>query len=68
MEEAYGTIRIAIIYFLSGIGGFLFGASFNDLTRTSCLGSDSFLNVTFVQRRWVPLDRFTAFWHVCYWT
>ena len=41
MERDYGSLRIAIIYFCSGIGGFIFGSNLSDIRVLSvgCSGA-----------------------------
>jgi membrane associated rhomboid family serine protease len=66
MEEAYGFWRIAVIYILSGIGGFMFGT--NDTTPSvgasgsiygimGCVLLDLLLNFKIVTDRWKELLR-----------
>jgi membrane associated rhomboid family serine protease len=68
MEENYGTWRIVVIYFLSGIGGFMFGNTVNNNAPTvGASGSifgilgvvllDLLLNFKLVQKRWKELGR-----------
>ncbi|KAI3640823.1 hypothetical protein MIR68_001701 [Amoeboaphelidium protococcarum] len=67
MEEAYGSVRIMIIYFVSGIAGFLFAADLEQTVPTvGASGSifgvlgvvllDLILNFKIVQNRWKELS------------
>jgi membrane associated rhomboid family serine protease len=68
METAYGWTRIATIYFLSGIGGFLFGA--NVISQVPSVGAsgaifgihgcvllDLLLHFELVKNRWKELGK-----------
>lgn len=68
MEEAYGTWRIAVVYFFSGIGGFLFGGNLTEnMPTVGASGAiygimavvllDLLLNFKIVPNRWKELGR-----------
>ncbi|KAI8909309.1 rhomboid family-domain-containing protein [Powellomyces hirtus] len=66
MEKDFGWWRIAMIYFLSGIAGFVFGANFNPMTPSvgcsgalyglmACLLLDLFQNWRLINKPWLEL-------------
>jgi membrane associated rhomboid family serine protease len=68
LERSYGTIRIATIYFISGISGFMFGSTINGLVPSvgasgslfgmiSCILLDLLNNFKLVKNRWKELGK-----------
>jgi membrane associated rhomboid family serine protease len=68
MEEAYGSWRIMLVYFISGIGGFIFGGNLTDnMPSVGASGAiygimavvllDLILNFKLVPNRWAELSR-----------
>ncbi|KAJ3103689.1 hypothetical protein HDU97_009942 [Phlyctochytrium planicorne] len=68
LEKDFGWWRIAAIYFIAGIGGFIFGGNFNGLTPSvgcsgalfglmACLLIDLFQNWRVIQNPWWELAK-----------